>query len=81
MGRMQSVLALGLGLMISGGAFSALDEQEVFRDENGRIVRIVHEDGREISYAYDDAGRLRVERHSDGKVIRYDENGNVIESD
>lgn len=53
-------------------------EPEIFRDEAGRIVSTVQDDGVRSDYEYDETGRLRLEIRSDGTIIRYDEQGNVI---
>jgi YD repeat-containing protein len=62
------ILALVLGLLAAGPAFETLADEATY-DDQGRLVKVVRDDGVTVDYIYDEDGNLIRERSSDGTVI------------
>jgi YD repeat-containing protein len=62
------IFALVLGLLTAGLAFTTLADEATY-DDQGRLSRVVRDDGVTIDYVYDADGNLIEERSSDGSVI------------
>lgn len=62
--RSVTVVALGFAGLLLGGPLGAT--QREVRDDQGRVIFVVEDDGTAVSYSYDEQGNRIATQRSDG---------------